>query len=144
MNSRTWKTLKSTVVIFQALKPLQPHWPQRPLQPNWPQQPLKPNFPKKLHKPGTKITNTGDFLWNGSSKIQFFTDFSTFSVGGCYGQPMLLFWKLIHESQISKPPEATMHHNLTKLTHFRFTKIKFTKKETKTKLTFEIRLPKTF
>jgi hypothetical protein len=32
---------------------------------------------------GTKMTNTGPFLWNGSSKIQFFTDFSTFSVGGC-------------------------------------------------------------
>ncbi len=24
--------------------------------------------------PGTKNTNTGPFLWNGSSKIQFFTD----------------------------------------------------------------------
>ena len=42
--------------------------------------------------PGTKMTNTGPFLWNGSSKIQFFTDFSTFSVGGCWGQ---LFWKPI-------------------------------------------------
>ena len=24
------------------------------------------------------------------------------------------FWKLIHETQIFKPPEATRHHNLTK------------------------------
>ena len=24
--------------------------------------------------PGNKITNTGPFLWNGSSKIQFFTN----------------------------------------------------------------------
>ena len=24
--------------------------------------------------PDTKMTNTGPFLWNGSSKIQFFTD----------------------------------------------------------------------
>ena len=24
--------------------------------------------------PGTKMTNTGPFLWNGLSKIQFFTD----------------------------------------------------------------------
>ena len=59
------------------------------LQPQWPQQPLKPYFIKKLPDPddwiipGTKITNAGPFLWNGSSKIQFFTDFSTFSVGGC-------------------------------------------------------------
>ena len=42
--------------------------------------PLKPNFLKKLPDPygviiaGTKITNTGNFLWNGSSKIQFFTN----------------------------------------------------------------------
>ena len=33
--------------------------------------------------PGTKITNTGPFLWNESSKIQIFIDFSTFSVRGC-------------------------------------------------------------
>ena len=33
--------------------------------------------------PGTKMTNTGPFLWNGSSKIQFFTDINTISVGGC-------------------------------------------------------------
>jgi hypothetical protein len=30
---------------------------------------------------GTKKTNTCPFLWNVSSKIQFFTDISTFSVG---------------------------------------------------------------
>ena len=34
LNSRTWMTLKSPVVIFQALEPLQPQWPQQPL---WPQ-----------------------------------------------------------------------------------------------------------
>ena len=31
-------------------------------------------------------------------------NFSTFSVGGCWGQPMLFFWKLIDETQIPKPP----------------------------------------
>ena len=31
------------------------------------------------------------------------------SVGGCQSQPMLLFWKLVDETQISKPPEATRH-----------------------------------
>ena len=60
--------LKSSVVIFQALKPLQSHWPQQPLQPHWPQQPLQPYFLKNLLGPdgliitGTKITNTGYFL----------------------------------------------------------------------------------
>ena len=37
----------------------------------------------------------------------FMLNFSTFSVGGCWGQPMLLFWKQIEETQMSKPPEAT-------------------------------------
>ena len=61
----------------------------RPLQPQWPQQPLKPYFIKELPDlddwivPGTKMTNADPFLLNGSSKIQFCTDFSTFSVGGC-------------------------------------------------------------
>ena len=82
-------TLKSSLMIFQALEPLQPQRPHRPLQPQWPQQPLKPYFIKKLPDlddwivPGTKMTNAGPFLLNESSKIQFFTDFSTFSVGGC-------------------------------------------------------------
>ena len=31
---------------------------------------------------GTKMTITGPFMWNRSSKIQFFTDISTISVGG--------------------------------------------------------------
>ena len=52
----------------------------RPLQPQWPQQPPQPNFIKEFPDPdgwiilGTKMTNTGPFLWNGSSKIHFFTD----------------------------------------------------------------------
>ena len=34
-------------------------------------------------------------------------NFSTFFVGGCWGQPMLLFCKLVDESQISQPPKPT-------------------------------------
>ena len=73
-------TLKSSVMIFQALEPLQPRWPQRPLQPQWPLQPQKPYFTKELRGPdgwiipGTKMTNTVPFLLNESSKIQIFTD----------------------------------------------------------------------
>ena len=73
-------TLKSPVVIFQALEPLQPQWPQQPQQPQWPQWPRQPHFIKKITDPdgwiipGTKMTNNGPFLWNGSSKIQFFTN----------------------------------------------------------------------
>ena len=41
--------------------------------------------------------------------------FSTFSIGGCWGQPMLLFWKLVDKTQMYKPLEPTRHHNLIKL-----------------------------
>ena len=64
------------------------------------------------------MTNPGPFLWNGSSKIQFYSDFSTFSVRGCWGQAMLLFWKQIHETQNLLPPKATRHHNSIKLLVF--------------------------
>ena len=73
-------TLKSSVVSFQSLEPLQPRWPQRPLQPQWPLQPQKPYFTKELRGtdgwiiPVTKMTNTVPFLLNESSKIQIFTD----------------------------------------------------------------------
>ena len=79
LSSRTWMSLKSSVVIFEALKPLQPQWPQQPQQPRGPQWPQQPHFTKKLPEPdgwiipGTKITSAGPFLWDGSSKIQFFT-----------------------------------------------------------------------
>ena len=59
LNSIPWMTLKSSVVIFQALKPLQSQWPL---------QPQKPYFTKERPDsggwiiPGTKITNSGPFL----------------------------------------------------------------------------------
>ena len=38
----------------------------------------------------------------------------TLSVGGCWGQPMSFFWKLVDETQIFLTPEATRHHNSIK------------------------------
>ena len=35
-----------------------------------------------------------------------------FSLGDFWGQPMLLIWKLVDESQISKPPEPTRYHKI--------------------------------
>ena len=64
----------------RSKKPLQPHWPQQPRQPHWPHQPHQPYFLQEIPDhdgliiPGTKMINTGPFLWNRSSKIQFFTD----------------------------------------------------------------------
>ena len=49
LNSNTWMNLKSSVVIFQALKPLQPQWPQWPQQPQWPQWPQQPHSIKKIY-----------------------------------------------------------------------------------------------
>ena len=72
-------SLKPSKVIFQALDPLQPQWPQQPQQLRWPQWPQQPHFTQELPEPdgwiipGTKMTCTGPFLWDGSSKIQFFT-----------------------------------------------------------------------
>ena len=51
-------------------------------------------------------------FWVESQNIPL--NFSTFSVGGCWGQPMLLFWKLVDETQMVKPPEPTSHHNSRK------------------------------
>ena len=47
-------------------------------------------------------------------------NFSTFSIGGCWGQPMLLFWNLVNETQISNPPEPAMHHNSKKDKYWSF------------------------
>ena len=48
-------------------------------------------------------------------KSNFSLIFDTLSVGGCWGHPMLIFWKLVDKTQISKPPEPTWHHNSKKL-----------------------------
>ena len=51
------------------------------------------------------------FVWI----MKYHVEFCTFSVRGCWGQPMSLFWKLVDETQISKPPEPAMSHNSMKL-----------------------------
>ena len=94
LNLKTWMTQKSLVMIFQTLKPLQPQWPLQLQQPPWPQWRLQSLCINHFTDcdgwiiPGTKMTNTGQFLWNGSSKIQFFTDISTISVWGCWGHTL--------------------------------------------------------
>ena len=80
LNSGAWMTLQSSVVICQAYEPLQPEWPLQPQQPQWPQWPRQPHFINRItdHNgwiiPSTKMIKTSPFLWNRSSKIQFFTD----------------------------------------------------------------------
>ena len=104
-------TLMSSLVIFQALEPLQPQWPLQPLQPPWPQWPIQPHFIKKITDiddwiiPSTTMTNT--YCGIDIRKSHFTVISGTLSVGGCWGQPMLVFWKLVEESQISKPQKYT-------------------------------------
>ena len=107
-------SLKSSVVIFEALKPLQPQWPQQPQQPRWPQWPQQPHFTKKLPEPdgwiipGTKITSAGPFLWDGSSKIQFFT-----------GIWYLFCWRLLRPACVTFLKTGCKYQNFITLFNYR-------------------------
>ena len=120
-NSRTWMTLKSLIEIFQTLEPQRPQWPLQPQQPQWPQWPQQPHFTKIFIQLDVgpslvpKWPVPVPFYGMDYRKFNFSLIFDTLSVGGCWGQPMLLFWKLVDETQISKPPEPTRHHNSIKL-----------------------------
>ena len=39
---------------------------------------------------------------------------NTISIRGCWGQPMLLFWKLVDKTQMSKPIQSIRHYNSRK------------------------------
>jgi hypothetical protein len=68
LNSRTWKTLKSSVVIFQALKTSSASLTSAASAISLASTASKCQFPQKNPDPddliitGTKITNTGHFL----------------------------------------------------------------------------------
>ena len=56
------------------------------------------------------------FFWGKNhQKYKFSPIYGTFSVGGCWGQSMLLFWKLVDKTQMSKPLEHTRHHDSRQL-----------------------------
>ena len=130
LNSNAWMTLKSSVVIFQALKILQLNdlsgldglndldslisstnpliilvWSS--IAPKWL---ITVPFCRINHEP---------LQWsmNKSSKIQFFTDIR---YSFCWRLLRLasFFWKLVDERQIPTPPEATKNHNSIKLLIF--------------------------
>ena len=119
----TWMTLKSSVVIFQDLEPLQPQWPLHPKKTSMASMTSTASF----HQKKTLIPIVGSFLAYWPILVSFcWTDLldhqtpnfslisDILSVGGCWGQQMLLFWKLVDETQMVKPPEPTRHHNLRK------------------------------
>ena len=117
-NKAEFRYLEDPAVIFQALEPLQPQWPQQPQQPRWPQWPQQPHFIQELPEPdgwiipGTKMTSTSVFCWMDHQKSNFLFVSDIFSVRGCWGQPMLLFWKLVANIKMSWP-QAFIEHNLS-------------------------------
>ena len=72
-------SLKSSVVIFQALETASALLTSVASATSLASTAYKAQLPKKLLDPdgliitGTKITIAGNFLWNGTSEIQFFT-----------------------------------------------------------------------
>ena len=102
----TWVILESSIVILQALESMQSQWPQQPEWPQWPRQPHFTEFYVSVN-PGTKMTYPGLTMWIGSSKIPYFNDFGSLSLGGCRGHPMRPKWNLNNRGQISKPNEHT-------------------------------------
>ena len=124
LNSRIWMTSKYPVVIFQALQPLWHHWPQQPQQPQWPQRPRQPHFIKTIAYPeywiipGTNMTNNIPFCGMDHQKSNFLPISDTISVGGCWGQPMLLLWKAIDETQMGNPHDHAIKDISSKFSIF--------------------------
>ena len=65
--------------------------------------------------PSIQMIKTRPFLWNGSSEINFLSDICYPFCQRLLRSANVNFLKLIDEPQISIPPEATRHHNLSKL-----------------------------
>ena len=42
----------------------------------------------------------------------------TLSVGGCWGQPVLLFWKMVHQTQMGNPPDHAASDIISKFSIF--------------------------
>ena len=122
LNSRTWMTLQSPKVIFSGLRNLcslidlsvlcnlaglnslySPFIPKNflilivwsSLPPKWP----------------TQVPCCG----LDPQKSNFSLIFGTLSVGGCWGQPLLFFWKLVDDTQMPKPQKHTDIFIITKI-----------------------------
>ena len=97
LNLRACITLKPSVLIFQALEPLQPHWPHWPLQPLYSLKSLisLKNFLVLIVglSLALKWLILFPFCWMNHQKSKFSLISYTLSVRGCWGQPILLFWK---------------------------------------------------
>ena len=73
---------------------------------------LRPGKSQLRTSESSRHLNSALFLWFekkffGVESWNIIFNFSTFSFGGCWGQPMLLFWKLVDETQMPKPQKYT-------------------------------------
>ena len=119
---RSRMTLKSSVVIFQALETSEASLTSAAFANSLASTTSKALFPQK-----TSWSWWFDHQWHQNDQYRslfveliikntnFHWDMVPFLLGGCWGQPMLLFWKLVDETQILKPQEYidTFNQNLT-------------------------------
>ena len=108
--------------FLRPKKPLQPHWPQQPRQPHWPHQPHQPFILSSKKFLIMMVWLSLAPKWPllvpccgiDHQKSNFSLIFCIFAVGGCWGQAMLLFWKLVDETQMTAPREYTDAFIITK------------------------------
>jgi hypothetical protein len=122
MNSRSRMTLKSSVVIIKALETSTVSLDSAASATSLASTASTALFPQKTswfwwfdHQWHQNDQYWSYFYGMDYQKSKFSLIYGTFSDGGCWGQPMLLFWKLVDETQISKPQEYTdtFKRNLT-------------------------------
>ena len=76
---------------------------------------LRPGKSQLIAAKSSRFLNSASF-WYFENKYFWLESWNIkLNFGTCWGQAMLLFWKLGDETQTSKSPEATRHHNPTKL-----------------------------
>ena len=121
LNSRTWMTLKTSLVFFPDLRNLCSLIDLGSL--------CNLNGLNSLYSPISSKNFLILMVWSSLApqwpilvifcgmdhqKFNFSLIYGTLSNGGCWGQPMLLFQKLVDETQMPKPQKYTDTFILTK------------------------------
>ena len=96
-----------------------------PEQSPWPQWPLEPHFNNKeilimmfWSFLAPKLPMQVLFSWMHDHKSKFLLMYGTFSVRGCWGQPMLLFSKVVDETQMGKSRDYAARNISSKFSIF--------------------------
>ena len=123
-NNFEWKLRKtdkkSAIDPTFSLKPLQPHWPHQPLQTDL------TSLYSPISSKNFLILMVESNLYQNDQYWSLFVEWIIknlifhwylipVSIRGCWSQPMLLFFKLVDETQMTKALKHTKHHKSTKL-----------------------------